>query len=73
MSRAPTYVPGGNAQWELLDFSSIQIGFDTQTTRFHYHEGLPLVTIVCKTCGHLVNFAAAAVGLKPADPPVAGS
>lgn len=55
----------GNARWTLLENAGIQIGFDTRTTRFHYHEGVPVVSVACENCGHLLNFAASLLGLKP--------
>ena len=61
----------GNAQWTLWDVPSILIAFDTHTTRFHYHEGIPQITLACKNCGYLVSFATAVVGLKPDEPPAA--
>jgi hypothetical protein len=30
----------GNARWQLLDITAIQIGFVTHAARFHYHEGM---------------------------------
>ena len=60
----------GNARWQLLENTAIQIGFDTRTTRFHYHEGVPVVMVACENCGHILNFAAALLGLKPEQPPV---
>jgi hypothetical protein len=59
----------GHARWQLLETASIHIGFDTHTTRFHYHEGVPQVTVACENCGHLINFAATLLGLKPDQPP----
>ncbi len=59
----------GQARWQLLDGASIQIGFDTHTTRFHYHEGVPVVSLACENCGHVINFAAVLMGLKPDQPP----
>ena len=43
----------------------VQIGFDLETTRFHYHEGMPTVSIVCETCGHIEFFAPGVIGIKP--------
>jgi len=59
----------GNARWTLLENAGIQIGFDTRTTRFHYHEGVPVVSVACENCGHLLNFAASLLGLKPEQAP----
>jgi hypothetical protein len=30
----------GNARWQLLEITAIQIGFATHAARFHYHEGM---------------------------------
>ncbi len=40
------------------------------SSRFHYHQGIPIVSVACVNCGHLINFAAGVIGLKP-DPPSA--
>lgn len=58
----------GTARWTLLDFSTLPIGIDLHTTRFHYHAGLPQVTIACEHCAHLVSFSAAMIGFKPDEP-----
>jgi hypothetical protein len=63
----------GHARWELLDNAAIQIGFDTHTTRFHYHEGVPVVSVACENCAHVINFAAVLIGLKPDQPPQGAS
>lgn len=60
----------GMGQWELAPNSSVVLGFNVHTTRFHYHEGIPVISIVCANCGHLVLFAAGVLGFKP-DPPAA--
>ena len=59
----------GNGNWTLFDPASLVIGFDLHTTRFHYHQGIPLVSIVCTTCGHVVFFSSGVIGFKPDDPP----
>lgn len=61
----------GHAQWQLMNISGITLGFDTHTTRFHYHDGVPTVSIACSNCAHLVSFAAVLLGLTP-DPPASG-
>lgn len=58
----------GHGQWQILDISTLSIGFDTHTTRFHYHDGLPQVTLACGNCAHLVAFSPALMGLKPDEP-----
>jgi hypothetical protein len=61
----------GHGKWELLPPASVVIGVDLHSTRFHYHEGIPVVTIVCTTCGHLVHFSAGVLGFRPDAPPPA--
>lgn len=55
----------GYGKWSVLDISTLQIGFDLDTTRFHYHEGLPLASIACENCGYIVQFGAGIMGIKP--------
>ena len=57
----------GTGQWTLVDAATIGVGFDTHTTRFHYHDGVPVVSVACANCGHLVFFSAMMLGLTP-DP-----
>lgn len=59
----------GNARWTLFDASSLAIGFGVHTTRFHYHEGIPLISTACEHCGHVVFFSANMLGFKPDVPP----
>jgi len=61
----------GHGQWSLIDMSGLSIGFDVHSTRFHYHEGVPFVSIVCLNCAHLVHFSTAVMGFKPDVPPPA--
>lgn len=58
----------GHGKWELIEFSTLAIGFDVRTTRFHYHDGLPMVTVACTNCAHLVNFSPGMMGIKPDAP-----
>jgi hypothetical protein len=60
----------GNGKWNLSDISMIHIGFDLDSTRFHYHEGMPAVAIVCDTCGHIEFFASGVLGIKPKAPEI---
>lgn len=60
----------GSGRWTLAEFASINIGFDVHSTRFHYHEGIPVIAVVCENCGHVVQFAAGVMGFKPDAPPV---
>ena len=55
----------GQSLLTLIDFSSLQIGFDVNTTRFHYNQGLPLISIICNNCGHVIQFNPGAMGIKP--------
>jgi hypothetical protein len=59
----------GVGRWVVLDISTLPIGIDLHTTRFHYHAGLPQVSIVCQECGHIVHFSASVIGFKPEPPP----
>lgn len=61
----------GNGKWQVVDLSGIQVGFDLKTTRFHYHEGLPLVYVACEHCAHIVSFAPAIMGIRADQPPAA--
>lgn len=58
----------GGQRWELIGHSAIQLGFDLKSTRFHYHAGTPVVSVVCVNCGHLLNFLPGLMGIVP-DPP----
>jgi hypothetical protein len=58
----------GNGKWQLSDISMVQIGFNLETTRFHFHEGVPTVSIVCETCGHIELFAPGIIGIRPKPP-----
>jgi len=55
----------GNGKWQLSNISMVLIGFNLETTRFHYHEGMPTVSIVCKDCGHIEFFASNVIGIQP--------
>lgn len=59
----------GNGKWSIMDFSTLQIGFDLNTTRFHFHEGMPLASIACENCGHIVQFNTGIMGIKPTPIP----
>ncbi len=58
----------GQNQWELLPFSTLQIGFDLHTTRFHYHNGIPFIGITCVHCGYVMQFSSGVIGFKPEPP-----
>lgn len=60
----------GNGIWTVVEISTLQIGFNVDTTRFHYHEGMPLASIGCQTCGHIVQFSTAMMGIRPKEVPV---
>jgi hypothetical protein len=61
----------GRGQWEIAPFASILLAVDTHTTRFFYHQGIPLVSLTCKDCGHMVFFSANIVGFLADQPPLA--
>ena len=61
----------GLGQWTLVDICTLTIGHDIHTTRFHYHEGIPQVTVACNNCGHMIFFNPAIMGFKPDQPPQA--
>lgn len=58
----------GHGQWEVGPFSTLALGFDLHTTRFHYHDGMASVTILCTNCGHMVQFSPAVMGFTPTPP-----
>ncbi|MGD9108467.1 MAG: hypothetical protein PVI75_04780 [Gammaproteobacteria bacterium] len=58
----------GNAKWQLGQSSTLSIGFDLESTRFFYAQGIPQISIVCEHCGHIVNFSPAVMGIKPKGP-----
>lgn len=58
----------GTGKWTLIDIATLTIGFDTHTTRFYYHQGIPHIGIACSNCGHMVFFNAAIMGFKPDEP-----
>lgn len=60
----------GSGRWTLAELTSIQVGFDVHTTRFHYHEGLPVVSVVCENCGHVVHFSTNVMGFQPDAPAI---
>lgn len=59
----------GMGQWTLVDISTLSIGHNLHTTRFHYHEGVTQVTLICNNCGHMVFFSPALIGFRPDLPP----
>lgn len=59
----------GFNQWTVVQFATLPIGFDVHTTRFHYHDGVPQVSIACNNCGHFVFFSSAKMGFQPDKPP----
>lgn len=61
----------GHGAWTIADLSTLQIGFDLDTTRFHYHQGLPVVSIFCNNCGHIIQFSPGVMGIKPVPVPEA--
>ena len=61
----------GSGSWAITGISTLPIGFDIHTSRFHYHEGLPQIAIACTHCAHLVYFSTAMMGFKPDEPTAA--
>jgi hypothetical protein len=60
----------GNARWSINNVTTLQIGFNVHTTRFHYGQGLPLFSVTCTTCGNTVFLNPAVLGFKPEPPQV---
>jgi hypothetical protein len=54
----------GNSKWEIAQ-ANIVLGFNPTTTRFHYHDGLPVVSLACGNCGHIEMFSSGIMGIKP--------
>lgn len=48
--------------------SSQNVGYDLHATRFHYHEGVPQITLACNNCGHMLFFSPAVIGIQPDVP-----
>jgi hypothetical protein len=65
----------GTGKWTLADISLISLGYNIHNTRFHYHEGIPQIPIVCNNCGHIVFFSPVIIGFKPdaPEPPTQGN
>lgn len=60
----------GLGNWELAPFASIQLAVDLHTTRFYYHQGIPVVSLTCSNCGNLLLFSSAVMGFRADQPPV---
>ena len=60
----------GEGQWTVASATTVAIGYNVHTTRFHYHQGIPTVTLVCSNCGHMVHFNAVVLGFQPDTPKV---
>ncbi len=60
----------GLGNWDIAPFASILLTVDTHTTRFFYHEGIPVLSLTCMNCGHMLLFSAGLMGFKPDPPPV---
>ena len=57
----------GLGNWEI-GLGGIVLGIDLRSTRFFYHQGLPVVSLICKNCGQVLFFSAAVMGFKPDEP-----
>ena len=60
----------GLGHWDIAPCASILLGFNTHTTRFFYHQGIPVFSVTCTNCGHMLLFSAAIVGFAPDPVPV---
>ena len=58
----------GHAKWEIAQ-GNIILGFNPTTTRFHYNEGLTVVTVACTNCGRIEFFSSGIMGIKPEPSP----
>lgn len=58
----------GMRNWTLMDTSTLAIGFDLHTTRFHYAQGIAQITIACTNCGHMLFFSPLIMGFAPDQP-----
>lgn len=54
----------GHAKWEIAQ-GNIMLGFNPKTTRFHYNEGLPVVSVACTNCGKIEFFSTGIMGIRP--------
>lgn len=59
----------GEGKLSIMDISTLQIGFDLDTTRFHYHQGMPFISICCLNCGYIMQFSSVVIGIKPKPVP----
>lgn len=58
----------GNSIWDIQNISTIPIGYDVHSTRFHYHNGIPQISIICRNCGYIMHYSANIMGFKPDIP-----
>ncbi len=58
----------GASRWQLAPFSTVPIGFDVHSTRFHYHRGIAQVALICTNCAHMLWFSTDVMGFKPDEP-----
>jgi hypothetical protein len=54
----------GMSQW-VTGGAYLNVGYDLHTTKIHYHEGIPMVAIVCPNCGYIMSFSTAVMGILP--------
>ncbi|MFA6581093.1 MAG: hypothetical protein WCS79_04755 [Paludibacter sp.] len=59
----------GESKLSIGEISTLQIGYDLDTTRFHYHQGMPLISIYCVNCGYVMQFSSSVIGIKPKPVP----
>lgn len=54
----------------IIPFSTVSVGYNIHTTRFHYHEGIPQIGLACTNCGHIMYFNSAIMGFTPDEPAI---
>ena len=59
----------GVGNWQI-GLAGVVLGIDLHTTRFFYHGGTPIASLICSNCGHTLFFHTGVMGFKPDDPPV---
>jgi hypothetical protein len=59
----------GLGKWQI-GLAGVLLGFDLHTTRFFYHGGTPMVSLICTNCGNTLLLHSGVMGFKPDEPPV---
>jgi len=54
----------GMSSW-VTGGSYLSVGYDPRSTKIHYHEGIPHISIVCPNCGYIMAFSTAVMGIVP--------